>query len=68
MMLTSILISFPPNIIINLLQKIIDIKTENLFGAQFGKLEKMYINLHKKHLHEDLALTDCALLIICYIV
>jgi len=24
-------------------------KTENLFGAQFGELEKMYINSHKKH-------------------
>jgi len=42
-------------------------KIENLFGAQFGELEKMYINSHKKHLHEDLALTVCALLIICCI-
>jgi len=24
-------------------------KTENLFGAQFGELEKMYINSHEKH-------------------
>jgi len=39
-------------------------KTGNLFGAQFGELGEMYINSHKKHLHEDLALTACALLII----
>jgi len=39
-------------------------KTENLLAAQFGELEKMYINLHKKHLYEDLVLTVWTLLII----
>jgi len=28
-------------------------------------LKEMYINSHKKHLHEHFALTVCALLIIC---
>jgi len=53
MMLTSILISFFLNIIKNLLRKIssgivillffilrLYFKTENLFGAQFGELDK----------------------------
>jgi len=68
-MLVSIIII---KLIINLIRDInipVQLKIvfqENLFGAQFGELGKMYINSHKKHLHEDLALTACALLIICF--
>jgi len=68
-MLVSIIII---KLIINLIRDItipvqlrLCFKTKNLFGAQFGELGKIYINSHKKYLHEDLGLIACAFLIIC---
>jgi len=31
-------------------------KIENLFGAQFDELEKMYVKSHKKYYYEDLVM------------